>query len=64
MDPIRPISSPAENIPPVVAAARVDRVTQRNRNPGERDEREPEPEDDDDDETPPDDEHPHVDVSA
>ncbi len=64
MDPIRPITSPVENIPPVVPAARVDRVKQRQRNPGERDEREPEPEHADQDETPPDDEHPHVDVSA
>ncbi len=64
MDPIRPISSSVDNIPPVDAAARVNRVTRRQRNPGEGDEREPEDQQDGDDETPPDDDHPHVDVSA
>ncbi len=63
MDPIRPITSPTENIPPVVAATRLDRVNRRQRDPREGEDEQHEAEQDDD-ETPPDDEHPHVDVSA
>ncbi len=64
MDPIRPISSSVENIPPVQAAARVKGVTRRQRDPTDGEEPEHEAPPDDEDDTPPDDEHPHVDVSA
>lgn len=62
MDPIRPISNPAESIPPVVAASRIDRVTRRQRDPQEPEDGEHEAEDQD--EETPDDGHPHIDVSA
>ena len=64
MDPIRPITSPVEGIPPVAAAGRVDRVNRRRRESGQGDEHEPDREAARDDEPPPDDERPHVDVSA
>jgi hypothetical protein len=64
VDPIRPITNSVENIPPVVATGRVERVTRRQRDPGEDAEHEPDTEQDGDDESPPDDGHPHVDVSA
>jgi hypothetical protein len=63
VDPIRPITSPTEVIPPVIPAQRVERAKERRRDPREqRDEQEREPEGEE--QTPPDDEHPHVDVSA
>jgi len=63
VDPIHPISSPAENIPPVTAAPRTERLARRQRDPDAYDEPEEQAPDDEDD-PPPDDEHPHVDISA
>ena len=63
MDPIHPIISPAANIPPVTAAPRSERVGRRQRDPDAHDEEEEQGQDGED-ESPPDDEHPHVDISA
>ncbi len=65
MDPIRPISSPAESIPPVGASTRIDPVSRRQRDPREHERpSEEEPEDSGEDESSPDDEPRHIDISA
>jgi len=63
VDPIRPITNPAEVIPPVIPTVRIDRANRRPRDPREGFE-EREAEDDGEEEDPPDEEHPHIDVSA
>lgn len=68
MDPIHPIVPGYDGLPPIAPTPRTVRVQRDGRPPQRRpDEREPEPEDargERDDASDPDDEHPHIDVTA